>query len=206
MDEVSADGGKVSRRTERVFIFCRVRNCLLLQSTIQTNTNQLSNILFELPRPVFLAHTKDLLCIDKVISSQDLSSLNPDPTQLDFPSRLQGLGSTMHRHTCDFLHKSMGIDEAKVALCGFSPIVAFSMFMALLVVPFVRNASVFPANMHNSRSIAMPHYIIDIAGALHADLEIRFSFIVSRVRRLEGSRYSATRSPTRLRLSRKKRH
>lgn len=84
----------------------------------------------------------------------------------------------MHRHIFDLSDKSMGTDDAKVALCGFPPIFAFSIFKTLLVILFVTNASVFPANMHQSRTVAMPHNTVDIAVALHADLDIKFFFFI----------------------------
>lgn len=68
----------------------------------------------------------------------------------------------------------MGIDEAQVTLCGFSLSVGFSIFKALPVVSFVRSASVFPADMHKSRYVAIPHDAIGSAFALDADLERKF--------------------------------
>lgn len=133
-----------------VFISWSVRNCLLLQNTFRTIPRSFSAILLELPWSAFLANARDLLCINKATPSQDLSSLDANRTQLDFPFRLQDFDSIMHWYAFDFRTNQWASTKLKLHYVAFLPIVAFSIFRALLIMPFVRNTSVFPADMHKA--------------------------------------------------------
>ena len=157
-----------------VLIIRRVRNCLSTQSTMRQNTKQLLGHHSRIAKACIPSKYERSTLHRQDNSSQDFSSLHPGRMQLDSLPYLQGLDITMHQHRCDFSHKSTGIDEDQVALYGFSQIVGFFIFKALLVVSFVRNASVFPADMHKSRYVAMPHDAIGSAAALDADLERKF--------------------------------
>ena len=126
----------------------KIASCLKVPS--EPIPSSFSAILLELPWSAFLASPKDLLCINKATSSQDFSSLNPNRTQLDFPSRLQDLDSTVHWYASDFRTNQWASTKLKLHYVAFLLIVAFFIFKALLVMPFVRNASVFPADMHKA--------------------------------------------------------
>lgn len=67
----------------------------------------------------------------------------------------------------------MGLEDLKVAFCGFFSIISFFTFKAPLAVSFVGNASAFPADMHKGRYVAMPH-TASSAVMHNTDLGMRF--------------------------------